>query len=171
MILVDSSVLIDLIEDHPRWRVWSEDALVRASSADDLAINVLIYAEISRSFASGEAECLFAQHRYRGRSDSRRCRLCSRPRAPGLSRCRRRADRDAARFLYRRACGRGRLPIAYSGCETRAHLFPIPQTDHPAPELNDSPFVLPLAKIACRDAVLSARAWASASETSTRPAK
>ena len=52
MILVDSSVLIDLIEDHPRWRVWSEDALVRASSADELAINVLIYAEISRSFAS-----------------------------------------------------------------------------------------------------------------------
>ena len=47
MILVDSSVLIDLIEDHPRWRVWSEDALVRASSADELAIKVLIYAEIS----------------------------------------------------------------------------------------------------------------------------
>ncbi len=52
MILVDSSVLIDLIEDHPQWRIWSEGALVRASSADDLAINVLVYAEISRSFAS-----------------------------------------------------------------------------------------------------------------------
>ena len=52
MILVDSSVLIDLIEDHPRWRAWSEDALVRASNTDDLAINVLVYAEISRSFGS-----------------------------------------------------------------------------------------------------------------------
>ena len=52
MILVDSSVLIDLIEDHPQWRIWSEGALVRASSADDLAINLLVYAEISRSFAS-----------------------------------------------------------------------------------------------------------------------
>ena len=52
MILVDSSVLIDLLEDQPRWRTWSEEALLRASSADDLAINVLIYAEISRSFAS-----------------------------------------------------------------------------------------------------------------------
>lgn len=52
MILVDSSVLIDLLEDQARWRTWSEQALLRASSADDLAINVLIYAEISRSFAS-----------------------------------------------------------------------------------------------------------------------
>lgn len=52
MILVDSSVLIDLIEDHPHWRIWSEGALVRASGTDDLAINVLVYAEISRSFAS-----------------------------------------------------------------------------------------------------------------------
>ena len=52
MILVDSSVLIDLIEDHPHWRNWSEGALVRASSTEDLAINVLVYAEISRSFAS-----------------------------------------------------------------------------------------------------------------------
>ena len=41
MILVDSSVLIDLIEDHPHWRIWSEGALVRASSTDDLAINVI----------------------------------------------------------------------------------------------------------------------------------
>ena len=45
MILVDRSVPIDLIDDHPLWRVWSEDALVRASSASDLAINVLINAE------------------------------------------------------------------------------------------------------------------------------
>ncbi len=52
MILVDSSVLIDLIEDHPHWRRWSEGALVRASNTDALAINVLVYAEISRSFAS-----------------------------------------------------------------------------------------------------------------------
>jgi len=52
MILVDSSVLIDLIEDHPQWRSWSEEALVNASSADDLAINILVYAEVSRSFSS-----------------------------------------------------------------------------------------------------------------------
>ena len=72
MILVDSSVLIDLIEDHPRWRAWSEDALVRASNTDDLAINVLVYAEISRSFASATAArlpgvALARPHAHRGR--------------------------------------------------------------------------------------------------------
>lgn len=98
MTLVDSSVPIDPIEDHPHWRIKSEDALVGASSADELAINVLIYAEISRSVASGEAEYLFAQHRYRGRSDFRRCRPCGHPRTSSLSRCRLKRTRVGARY-------------------------------------------------------------------------
>ena len=52
MILIDSSVLLDLVEAHPLWREWSEAALVRAANEDDLLINVIVYAEISRSFTS-----------------------------------------------------------------------------------------------------------------------
>ena len=52
MILIDSSVLLDLVEAHPQWGAWSEAALVRAASKDGLLINVIVYAEISRSFAS-----------------------------------------------------------------------------------------------------------------------
>ena len=52
MILVDSSVLLDVVEAHPQWTAWSEAALVRAASEDGLLINVIVYAEISLSFAS-----------------------------------------------------------------------------------------------------------------------
>ena len=52
MILIDSSVLLDLVEAHPQWSEWSEAALVRAASEDTLLINVIVYAEISRSFTS-----------------------------------------------------------------------------------------------------------------------
>ena len=53
MILVDSSVLIDLIEEHDiRWADWSEAQLLAAAKHDDLAINLIVYAEISRNFAA-----------------------------------------------------------------------------------------------------------------------
>jgi predicted nucleic acid-binding protein len=51
MILVDSSVLIDVIEARDQaWRRWSKAALVQAEQADDLCINLMVYAEISHSF-------------------------------------------------------------------------------------------------------------------------
>ena len=51
MILVDSSVLIDLIEDQDvRWADWSQAQIIAARARDALAINLLVYAEISRDF-------------------------------------------------------------------------------------------------------------------------
>ena len=52
MILVDSSVLIDVVEGQSTWADWSEQQLLKARQQHDLAINLLIYAELSRDFAS-----------------------------------------------------------------------------------------------------------------------
>lgn len=54
MILVDSCVIIDLLEDDPRWANWSQQQLVSAAFRDSLAINAVIYAEISVGFGSIE---------------------------------------------------------------------------------------------------------------------
>jgi len=56
VILVDSSVLIDLLEKTPRWFQWSSDQLFAAAERDQLGINALVYAEISRTFASHDAQ-------------------------------------------------------------------------------------------------------------------
>ena len=56
MILVDSSVLIDLLEKTPKWFAWSAEQLFAASERDQIGINAIVYAEISRSFASHAAQ-------------------------------------------------------------------------------------------------------------------
>ena len=55
MILVDSNVLIDVISDDPVWGVWSAAALVEAADRDDVAINPIIYAEISVAYPTENA--------------------------------------------------------------------------------------------------------------------
>lgn len=59
MILVDSSVLIDVIEQEPVWAEWSVERLFECAAQQALVINIVIYAEISRSFASAAAEDRF----------------------------------------------------------------------------------------------------------------
>lgn len=48
--LVDSSVLLDLFTDDPRWAQWSAEHLTRAFNAGPVAINPLIFAELSLGF-------------------------------------------------------------------------------------------------------------------------
>ena len=48
--LVDSSVLLDLFTDDPLWAQWSADHLARAVDAGPVAINPLIFAELSLGF-------------------------------------------------------------------------------------------------------------------------
>ena len=50
MILVDSNVIIDVLSQDPLWRSWSESALTDAANQDEIAINPIIYAEISCGF-------------------------------------------------------------------------------------------------------------------------
>ncbi len=59
MILVDTSVLIDVIEQQPVWAEWSVERLNDCAMQHPLAINIVIYAEISRSFADAISLDLF----------------------------------------------------------------------------------------------------------------
>jgi predicted nucleic acid-binding protein len=55
MILVDSNVIIDVLSRNAAWRAWSEAALADAADHDEIAINPVIYAEISSGFATMKA--------------------------------------------------------------------------------------------------------------------
>ncbi|WP_204805947.1 type II toxin-antitoxin system VapC family toxin [Mycobacterium riyadhense] len=48
--LVDSNVLLDVLTDDPRWARWSAEQLARAFDAGSVAINPLIFAELSVGF-------------------------------------------------------------------------------------------------------------------------
>lgn len=55
MTLIDSNILFDLFTDDPRWAGWSADQLSRLSLTGDLAINDIVYAELSVRFETVEA--------------------------------------------------------------------------------------------------------------------
>jgi len=48
--LIDSNVLLDVLEDDPRWYEWSSSALTDAANRGVLVINPVIYAEVSVGF-------------------------------------------------------------------------------------------------------------------------
>lgn len=52
MLLVDTNVLIDVLEDDPDWADWSIRQLRAQSQVHDLVINPIIYAELSLAFES-----------------------------------------------------------------------------------------------------------------------
>ena len=54
MILIDSNVLLDTLEEDSEWYEWSAGAVVRAGSGSIVGINQVIYAEVSTRFASPE---------------------------------------------------------------------------------------------------------------------
>jgi hypothetical protein len=54
-VLVDSNVLLDVMTDDPRWGAWSAETLARVADEEILAINALIYAEVSIGFETVEA--------------------------------------------------------------------------------------------------------------------
>jgi predicted nucleic acid-binding protein len=51
VVLVDTNVLLDVLQEDPRWAAWSQDRLEAASASDTLAINAIIYSELSMAFA------------------------------------------------------------------------------------------------------------------------
>ena len=53
-VLVDSSVLLDVVTQDSHWAAWSEEKLPWHAERDLLAINPIIYAEVSVHFASIE---------------------------------------------------------------------------------------------------------------------
>ena len=55
MLLVDTNVLVDVLQDDPQWADWSIGQLRAQAQLHALAINPVIYAEISLSFSTIEA--------------------------------------------------------------------------------------------------------------------
>lgn len=55
MVLVDTNVLIDVLEDDPVWADWSIQQLRAQSLIHELAINPIVYAELSQTFSTFEA--------------------------------------------------------------------------------------------------------------------
>lgn len=49
--LIDSNVLLDILTGDPKWAPWSEHALADAADNGRVAINPIIYAEVSVGFA------------------------------------------------------------------------------------------------------------------------
>ena len=54
MLLVDTNVLVDVLQDDPQWANWSIGQLRAQASIHQLVINPVIYAEISLSFSTLE---------------------------------------------------------------------------------------------------------------------
>jgi predicted nucleic acid-binding protein len=57
--LLDSNVLIDVLDRDPLWEAWSREAIVEALEDGALFINPIAYAEVSIGFPSPE-ECDWA---------------------------------------------------------------------------------------------------------------
>ena len=55
MLLVDTNVLVDVLQDDPQWADWSIGQLRAQSKVHELAINPIIYAEMSLSFSTLES--------------------------------------------------------------------------------------------------------------------
>lgn len=55
MLLVDTNVLVDVLEDDPEWAGWSISQLRAQSQIHRLAINSVIYSELSLTFSTVEA--------------------------------------------------------------------------------------------------------------------
>jgi hypothetical protein len=55
MLLIDTNVLVDVLEDDPEWADWSIGQLRAQSKVHRLAINPIIYSELSLTFSTVEA--------------------------------------------------------------------------------------------------------------------
>ena len=64
MILVDTNVILDLVTGDPVWSEWSQRQLDAAGARDPLAINDIVYAELSAEYANiEELDALLARGR------------------------------------------------------------------------------------------------------------
>jgi predicted nucleic acid-binding protein len=52
MVLVDTNVLVDVVERDPHWWSWSISQMRNLSMTDVLAINAIIYAELASTYSS-----------------------------------------------------------------------------------------------------------------------
>ena len=66
MLLVDTNVILDVVEDDPEWAGWSQAQLDAASLSQAIAINAVIYSELSLAFGRiEELEAMLEQAGFR----------------------------------------------------------------------------------------------------------
>ena len=66
MLLVDTNVILDVVEDDAKWRNWSQQQLEAASGRYTLLINPVIYAELSIAYLRiEELESMLARGGFR----------------------------------------------------------------------------------------------------------
>jgi predicted nucleic acid-binding protein len=64
-VLVDSSVILDIFTEDPKWFAWSSGALAEAAEVGRLVINPVVYGEVSVHFSSiEELNALLASPEY-----------------------------------------------------------------------------------------------------------
>ena len=54
MVLVDTNVLVDVVQNDPQWSEWSIGQLRAQAKIHELVINAVVYAELSVSFSTIE---------------------------------------------------------------------------------------------------------------------
>ena len=54
MILVDANILLDLVTGDPEWAEWSQQQLDSAAARDQVAINDIVYVELSVGYPTFE---------------------------------------------------------------------------------------------------------------------
>ena len=54
MVIVDTNVLVDVLQDDPEWADWSTNRMRAMAKIHELVINPVIYAELSLSFEAVE---------------------------------------------------------------------------------------------------------------------
>jgi len=54
MIFVDTNVLVDVVDNDPIWAGWSRRQLVNAATLGEVAINDIVYAELSVGYQTPE---------------------------------------------------------------------------------------------------------------------
>jgi predicted nucleic acid-binding protein len=52
MVLVDSNIILDIWYRDPAWEKWSRSELFRIGIIEELAINAIVYAEVSTRYSS-----------------------------------------------------------------------------------------------------------------------
>ena len=66
MLLVDTTVILDVVQDHREWRNWSQEQLEAASGRYTLVVNPVIYAELSVGYRRiEELEVMLARGGFR----------------------------------------------------------------------------------------------------------
>ena len=125
MVLVDTSVILDVLSDDSQWRAWSKSQLISASRHGGLAVNDVVYAELSIGYDDpAELEAMLVEWQlqlrqiptmalFQAGKAFKRYRLSKGTKTGVLP-----------RLLRWRACGGRRLASAHAGRGAHQNLFP-----------------------------------------------